>query len=204
MQAIIKEHGERVREFNYSLMNWIRIDAGNMTINYIDENGEEHQETGKVPDYMLVCRWPKCPAFQKIRKGEITMGYRMNIWPDGREDESVGDDHKFYGYADYENVKSSFKYLFDTALSKMDEFDIYLEFENPAKEAYDTFCCYGCSPGIVLTSKEFEVFSTLYLGDLASGKPDNTQKLTPEWFNEISGYMHEMCKTPGNKVLQWL
>lgn len=59
MQAIIKEHGEKVREFNYSLMNWIRIDSGNMTINYIDENGEEHQETGKVPDYMWVEDGPR-------------------------------------------------------------------------------------------------------------------------------------------------
>ncbi len=131
------------------------------------------------------------------------MGYRMNIWPEGRKNESVGDDHKFYGYANYENVKSSFKYLFDTALSKDEMFEDYLDFEDPPKEAYGTFCVIGISPEIILTSKEFEVFAQLYLHDLATGKPDNTQKLTPEWLNDIYDYMHEMCKTPDNKVLQW-
>ena len=66
------------------------------------------------------------------------MGYRMNIWPEGKPDEEVGGDHKLYAYTSFENVKASFTYLFDTALSKTEDFEDYLEFEDPAKEAYGT------------------------------------------------------------------
>ncbi len=128
------------------------------------------------------------------------MGYRMNIWPEGKFDDRVGDDHKLYGYTDYEYVKSSFTYLFDTALSKTEDFEDYLEFEDPPREAYDLFSGIGCSPEMILTKKEFEVFTTLYLLDLIKGIPNIAQKD----FDRISGYMHIMADMPVNKVLQWL
>lgn len=127
------------------------------------------------------------------------MGYRMNIWPEGKPDECVGDDHKLYGYTKYENVKSSFTYLFNTALSKTEEFEDYLKFEDPPREAYDLFSGIGCSPEMVLTKKEFEVFENLYLLDLIKSNPDIEQ----EDFDRISGYMHKMSVLPVNKILQW-
>lgn len=128
------------------------------------------------------------------------MGYRMSIWPEGKFDDRVGDDHKLYGYVKYEYVKSSFIYLFDTALSKTEEFEDYLEFEDPPREAYDLFSAINSSPEMVLTKKEFEVFTTLYLLDLIKSIPNIAQKD----FDRISGYMHRMSALPVNKVLQWL
>ena len=127
------------------------------------------------------------------------MGYRMNIWPEGKPDDCVGDDHKLYGYTDYENVKSSFTYLFDTAISKTEDFEDYLEFEDPPREAYDLFSAINCSPEMVLTKKEFEVFETLYLLDLIKSIPGMSQAT----FDKISGYMHKMSVLPVNKILQW-
>lgn len=127
------------------------------------------------------------------------MGYRMNIWPEGKFDDRVGNDHKLYGYVKYEYVKSSFIYLFDTALSKTEEFEDYLEFEDPPREAYDLFSAINYSPEMVLTKQEFEIFTTLYLLDLIKSIPNIAQKD----FDRISGYMHRMSVLPVNKVLQW-
>lgn len=127
------------------------------------------------------------------------MGYRMNIWPEGKFDERVGDDHKLYGYTKYEYVKSSFIYLFDTALSKTEDFEDYLRFEDPPREAYDLFSAINCSPEMVLTKKEFEVFETLYLLDLIKSIPGMSQAT----FDKIFGYMHKMSVLPVNKILQW-
>lgn len=38
--------------YKYKNINWTRIHNGELTINYIDENGEQAEEFGPVPEYM--------------------------------------------------------------------------------------------------------------------------------------------------------
>lgn len=53
MRAIIKDKDEN--EFIFEDEQHLRmviIKDGKMIINYLDENGEEHQEIGDIPEYM--------------------------------------------------------------------------------------------------------------------------------------------------------
>lgn len=130
------------------------------------------------------------------------MGYRMEIYPEGKEDKQVGNDHKLYGYAAYDEVSSSFEYLFLKGLSKTEEFEDYLEFEleydSASRYAYDIFCCIGASPDITLSEHDFEEFTELYLSDFERHFPDSKEDL-----QRVADYMHKMCEVPGNKILQW-
>ena len=51
MKAIIKDDGY---EYKFDRMQFVRIDNGTMTIDYYDEEGNEHQEAGEVPDYIWI------------------------------------------------------------------------------------------------------------------------------------------------------
>lgn len=126
------------------------------------------------------------------------MGYRMSIYPEGKEDEQVGDDHKLYGYAGYDEVVRSFRYLFFKGLTKTEEFEDYLEFASPSRNAYDIFCCIGASPEITLSECDFKVFTELYLSDFKHHFPGSKEDL-----QRVADYMHKMCEVPGNKILQW-
>ena len=126
------------------------------------------------------------------------MGYRMKIYPEDKKDDWVGDDHKLYGYTDYDDVSSSFAYLFLKGLSKTEEFEDYLEFDSPSRDAYDTFCCINISPEITLSEHDFEEFTELYLSDFERHFPDRQESL-----QRVSDYMHKMCEVPGNKILWW-
>lgn len=126
------------------------------------------------------------------------MGYRMSICPECKKDDWVGDDHKLYGYAGYDEVNSSFEYLFLKGLSKTEEFADYLEFDSPSRNAYDTFCCISASPDITLSEHDFEEFTELYLSDFECHFPDKQESL-----QRVADYMHKMCEVPGNKILWW-
>lgn len=126
------------------------------------------------------------------------MGCRMQINPEGKEDDWVGDDHKLYGYARYDEVSSSFEYLFLKGLSKTEEFEDYLELDIPSRTAYDIFCCNEQSPDITLSEHDFEVFTGLYLSDFERHFPGRQESL-----QRVADYMHKMCEVPGNKILWW-
>ena len=126
------------------------------------------------------------------------MGYRMSIYPEGKEDEQVGNDHKMYGYAKYEDVSSSFEYLYLKGLSKTEEFEDFSEYNNTSRYAYDIFCCIGASPEIALSEHDFEEFTRLYLSDFEKYFPGRKESL-----QRVSDYMHKMCEVPGYKILLW-
>ena len=50
MKVTIRDKG---RSFIYKNMNWLKAENGILTINYQDENNEECEEFGDVPDYIL-------------------------------------------------------------------------------------------------------------------------------------------------------
>ena len=128
------------------------------------------------------------------------MGYRMTIWPENDHDGWVGDDHKLYGYIGYDEVSSSFSYLFIKWLIKYggDTYKLCLDFNNPAREAYSVFITGSVSPEICLSEDEFDVFMGLYLSDLSRAYPFEQSDI-----KRIEGYMDKMSNTPGNKILQW-
>ena len=35
-------------------VNWIRVRDDQLLVHYVDENGEVHEETGKIPEYFRV------------------------------------------------------------------------------------------------------------------------------------------------------
>lgn len=127
------------------------------------------------------------------------MGYRMTIEPEGKHDEQVGDDHKFYGYNDFEAVKDSFGYLFPL----LKEQDCFLFDYDTPEDAYDLVMALSSGPEVTLSEEQFATFMDLYLADIAK----RWSKLYPEdWessVERIRGYMERMKNTPGNKVLFW-
>lgn len=50
MKVTIKDNG---REFTYDHMNWLRAIGDELIINYQDENDEECEEFGDVPDAIV-------------------------------------------------------------------------------------------------------------------------------------------------------
>lgn len=124
------------------------------------------------------------------------MGYRMSIYPAGNESNSVGDDHKFYGYALFDAVKNSFTYLY-SFMRKQDPF-IY-DFDD-VEEAYDFICGIPFGPTICLSEEEYETFMALYLTDITN----HWCKLYPDYAEDVErirGYMTDMKNTPGSKVI---
>lgn len=122
------------------------------------------------------------------------MGTRLGIWPEGRMDEQVGNDHKLYFYQPWENVSLSFRFLYDKVLRYDDLFEPY----NTAKDAYDIACCF---PGIgpyTLSEDDFRQFAKLYLQDFMKAFPDRTED-----YARVAKYMYDMSETNGNKVVDW-
>ena len=46
MKIVIKENEQT---YNMNQVNWATLENGELTINYVDENGEIHEVFGKVP-----------------------------------------------------------------------------------------------------------------------------------------------------------
>lgn len=124
------------------------------------------------------------------------MGYRMTICPEGNHDDWVGDDHKFYGYRTYKEIKGSFDYLFER-LKRQDT--AYNDYD--AEEASE-FCCVT-SLETILSEDEFAEFMELYLADLYKAWSKDYPDDYEENIARIRGYMTKMRDTPGNKVLYW-
>ena len=126
------------------------------------------------------------------------MGYRMNIWPEGKPDECVGDDHKLYFYQPWKNVSLSFRFLFDKVLRYDPLFEMYTRSPNTARDAYNDACAL---PGIgpyTLSEDDFREFTKLYLLDFMKAFP-----YSAEDYARVAKYMHDMSETNGNKVVDW-
>lgn len=126
------------------------------------------------------------------------MGFRMSIWPEGSPEELVGNDHKLYCYTDWKNVSLSFRYLFIKALSKKEEFKFCLRSPNTEKDAYGLLCHLSTTGDLTLSEDEFKEFAELYLQNFIMTYPERIED-----YIRICDYMYRMCKTPGNKILNW-
>ena len=126
------------------------------------------------------------------------MGYRMYIYPEGRRDEWVGDDHKFYGYNEFDAVKNSFTYLYPF----IKEQDGCTWDYGAPEDAYELICCIQFGPTVRLSEIEYATFMDLYLADLERcwmPKYDDCLKD----IERIEEYMTKMRNTPGNKIISF-
>jgi len=126
------------------------------------------------------------------------MGYRMRIYPEGKPSKYVGDDHKFYGYKDFDTVKQSFTYLYPFII---DQNSVYRDYETP-EDAYDLISAVQYGPKVRLTDAEYATFMDLYLADIEKCWVPNN----PDAYDDIKrirNYMTNMSNIPGNKVLCW-
>ena len=124
------------------------------------------------------------------------MGYRMSIYPEGRHNEWVGDDHKFYGYNEFDVVKDSFIYLYSFIKEQNSH---TWDYDTP-EDAYELMCCIQFGPTVYLSESEYATFMELYLADIERCW---TQKYGDclEDVERIREYMTKMQNTPGNKVV---
>lgn len=121
------------------------------------------------------------------------MGFRLNAWSKNGERYKYGDDHKFYGYAGFSDVKMSFTYLY-SIIRKQDK---YIDMALTIEEAYGNFICCGCTEEFILTDEEYKEFMSLYILELIVWKHyDNSVDGVARWMNELA------C-IPGDKVLIW-
>ena len=128
------------------------------------------------------------------------MGTRLSIWPQGRMDEQVGDDHKLYFYQPWENVSLSFRFLFDKVLRYDDLFEAYTRSPHTARDAYYAACGLSGS-GIgpyTISEDDFRQFAQLYLQDFLKAFPDSAED-----YARVAKYMFAMSDTNGNKVVDW-
>lgn len=133
------------------------------------------------------------------------MGTRMRIYEYGKDD-YVGDDHKFYGYADWDDVKMSFIFL-ALACDKRhsDFFDNYCDFTaskdirkfDGFKDMYDAFSSRGGVGPIHLSYDKFRTFARFYITDLREAHPD--------WdISDIEAYMNKLKNSKCGKILEWV
>lgn len=126
------------------------------------------------------------------------MGTRLSIWPEGRMEESVGDDHKLYFYQPWKNVSLSFRFLFDKVLRYDPLFEIYTRSPNTARDAYSDACGFSGIGPYTLSEDDFREFAKLYLLDFMKAFPDSAKD-----YARVAKYMHDMSETNGNKVVDW-
>lgn len=123
------------------------------------------------------------------------MGYRLRIYPEGFHTEYVGDDHKLYGYNDFEAVEDSVTYLFPFLRRHHDYY-------TTPEEAYGVAFLGGFGPEIILNETEYAEFMELYLAD-AEKCWNKKYGDCHESIERIRQYMTKMKEIPGNKVLLW-
>lgn len=126
------------------------------------------------------------------------MGTRLSVWPEGRVNESVGNDHKLYFYQPWENVSLSFRFLFDRVLRYDPLFETYTRSPNTAKDAYSDACGFPDIGPYILSEDDFKVFASLYLMDFMKAFPDSAED-----YARVAKYMHDMSEINGNKVVCW-
>ncbi len=126
------------------------------------------------------------------------MGTRISIWPEGRLDEEVGNDHKLYFYQPWENVSLSFRFLFDKCLSKDPLFEDYIDSPNTARDAYEIACGLAGIGPFTMSEDDFREFAKLYMFDFMKAFPDRAED-----YARVAKYMYGMAETNGNKVLDW-
>ena len=124
------------------------------------------------------------------------MGFRMSIKVEG-EDEEYGDDHKFYGYAKYEQVKNSFSVLVPLIKEQWVIDDMSNIDPDIPEEIYEIFIWSGSTDELVLDNYIYTKFMIAYLSDLR-----NYWK-NPEDVRYIEQYMEPLSKRPENKILWW-
>lgn len=133
------------------------------------------------------------------------MSFRMSIYEYGKDD-FVGDDHKFYGYASWDDVKLSFIFL-ALACDKRhsDFFDKYQDIIESKdtrnfygfKDMYDVFCCRGGVAPVWLSYDTFRTFAKFYIKDLREAYPDKD-------ISDIEAYMKKLSDTKCTKILEWV
>lgn len=132
------------------------------------------------------------------------MGFRMSIYEYGKND-FVGDDHKFYGYASWDEVKMSFIFLALACDKRHSDFfgdyrdKIYTKdvgnFDD-FKDMYDIFRCRGFVGPVHLSYDTFRTFARFYIMDLRNAHPD--------WdISDIEAYMKKLKETKCSKILEW-
>ncbi len=124
------------------------------------------------------------------------MGMRMSI---RLKDNSqiFGDDHKLYGYASYEDIKSSFNILYPFILKQWSDYYIYEGCENPQKEAYELLCAVGITDDLIIDANTFKKFSEEYLNDL------RYVRKSANLYNYVRDYFDELNNIPDEKILYW-
>lgn len=124
------------------------------------------------------------------------MGFRMSIKVEG-EDKEYGDDHKFYGYAKYEEVKNSLSVLIPLIKEqwKIDDMS-NIDPVNP-EEIYGIFIWSGCTEDLVVDNDTYTKFMLAYLSDLKNYWKD------PVDVHYVEEYMEPLSRRPENKILWW-
>lgn len=128
------------------------------------------------------------------------MSFRLSIYEYGKDD-FVGDDHKFYGYAKWDDVKLSFIFLALTCDKRHSDFfddycDIIESGVNNFKDMYDIFCCRNNVGPVHLSYDMFRTFAKFYIMDLREAYPDKD-------ISDIEAYMKKLSKTKRTKILEW-
>lgn len=126
------------------------------------------------------------------------MGTRLSVWPEGRTNEEVGNDHKLYFYQPWDNVSLSFRFLFNKVLRYDPLFEMYTRSPNTARDAYGDACGFGCIGPYTLSEDDFREFAKLYLLDFMKAFP-----YSAEDYARVAKYMYDMSETNGNKVVYW-
>ena len=124
------------------------------------------------------------------------MGFRMSIKVEG-ENKEYGDDHKLYGYAQYEAVKNSFSVLLPLIKEQWEIDDMSnIDPDNP-EDIYEMFKWIGSTEELVVDNYVYTKFMLAYLHDLKHYWKD------PEGVYYIEQYMEPLSKRPENKILWW-
>lgn len=124
------------------------------------------------------------------------MGFRLEII-DMNLPISAGDDHKLYGYISFEDVSSSFIYLFPFMKRQW----VWTDGYDLPSEVYDMLCNFSETEYLRLSHEEFRRFSKLYLHDLAKVAARNDSY--KEAYDHAKQYFKVMGKLKGGKMLQW-
>lgn len=120
------------------------------------------------------------------------MGMRMHIMDENGND--FGDDHKFYGYYDYDCVKTSFAVIYPLLKEQWD----YIRDEcETIEEAYDYFKWTPYTSEVEVPEDVFKTFALQYVADLIlADKP-------LEVINIVIDYIVKLINTPGTKKISW-
>ena len=116
------------------------------------------------------------------------MGFRINITDNGTGKE-YGDDHKFYGYASYEEVKESFDYLCTFIRDQWKCVDL----ADSNEDIYNLhFCMLPFTNSIVLDQDVFSTWAKLYIKDYRRKWKGHRHKFET-YFDQLSVSISDKC-----------